>query len=568
MAAMRALNERAPVRAKRQLEAVLKSAPGFAPAHDLLGRCLAALNDPAGAEREFRKAVSLDRQEPAAYLGLAEFLAARGRSDEAIAQYRAALAVNPAFLPVALPLSQLLVARGGADEAVEVTHALAEREDAPPVLLEAHAAALERAGQIEAALKANERAAAQGSKSGEEAAGRLLVDLGRHVEAEAAWRAVLEREPGNPDAYENLARALWALTNDAEAAQAPLDEALEKRWSPELATLKAKLLNRLGRSAEAHAFLEETIAQQVGRVDPGIVAGLHAVAATAAGLASEREAAYQHAEEALRFAPQLPLFQALAAEMSLCTGRPERTTRLIDNLRRTSPLDQKLISLAAIAWRLLGDPRYMQIYDFDRFVRAYTIEPPEGWSNLADFMSDLRAQLNTLHDTLTDPLDQSTRNGTKTGINLAHSHDPIIKALMTALRQPIAEHIATLGQSRDPLNQPFTARNNGSFAYQGAWSVRLRPGGHHVNHIHLEGWLSSAFYIDAPAAAQDEEAHEGWIKFGEPSVPTDPVLTAERYVKPEPGRLVLFPSYMFHGTVPFSGEDRRLAFAFDVVPRR
>jgi hypothetical protein len=32
--------------------------------------------------------------------------------------------------------------------------------------------------------------------------------------------------------------------------------------------------------------------------------------------------------------------------------------------------------------------------------------------------------------------------------------------------------------------------------------------------------------------------------------------------------LALFPSYMWHGTVPFSGapDDRRLTIAFDAVP--
>ena len=31
-------------------------------------------------------------------------------------------------------------------------------------------------------------------------------------------------------------------------------------------------------------------------------------------------------------------------------------------------------------------------------------------------------------------------------------------------------------------------------------------------------------------------------------------------------RLALFPSYMWHGTVPFTGAKPRLTFAFDLVP--
>ena len=45
-----------------------------------------------------------------------------------------------------------------------------------------------------------------------------------------------------------------------------------------------------------------------------------------------------------------------------------------------------------------------------------------------------------------------------------------------------------------------------------------------------------------------------------------PPLTPELYVQPKPGRLVLFPSYMWHGTVPFASSQQRLTVAFDAVP--
>src|SRR5439155_13673383 len=101
-------------------------------------------------------------------------------------------------------------------------------------------------------------------------------------------------------------------------------------------------------------------------------------------------------------------------------------------------------------------------------------------------------------------------------------------------------------------------------AFNGIWSVRLRPGGFHADHVHTMGWLSSACYIALPQAV--ERGREGWLKFGEPGVPTSPALAAEHYVKPEPGLLALFPSYMWHGTVPFSGDEPRLSIAFDLVP--
>jgi len=119
-----------------------------------------------------------------------------------------------------------------------------------------------------------------------------------------------------------------------------------------------------------------------------------------------------------------------------------------------------------------------------------------------------------------------------------------------------------IGKGDDPLRR----RNTGKSQIEGAWSVRLRPAGFHIDHVHQMGWLSSACHVELPAVAADEHRREGWLKFGEPGVPTQPALGPERFVRPEPGRLVLFPSYMWHGTVPFSGDEDRLTIAFDVIP--
>ncbi len=562
-AAIRALEGGSALRAKRQVEELIRLAPDPAPAHNLLGKCLAALNDPAGAEKAFRQSVAVGERQPAAHAGFADFLVAQGRLEEAMASYRAALAIDPAFAPAVMGLCRLLAQAGLVDEAARVMSPAAERPDAPAMLLDAYAVTLDKAGRNEEALAASRRAKAGGSRYGAATTAKLLSDLGRHAEAEAEWRALLREIPGDLAVHQGLARAIWEASSDTDAALAPLDEAMRTHWSPALVMLKAKLLNRAARSGEAYELLEESIARRANN------AGLHAAAATAAAHARKSDASYQHAERALQLAPQAVGLKVLVAETSLGAGRPERAAALIEPLRRAAPLDQKYISLAAQAWRLLGDPRYGQIYDFDRVIRAYTIEPPEGWSTLAAFMSDLRTHLNTIHDTLSEPLEQSVRHGTQTSINLAYTEDPMIKALMAALGERISEHIARMQVSRDPLADPLGARHNGRFAYSGAWSVRLRPGGHHINHIHPDGWLSSAFYVDLPPVVQDgDDSHAGWIKFGEFDVPADPPLTAERYVKPEPGRLVLFPSYMLHGTVPFGGHERRTTFAFDLVPGR
>jgi hypothetical protein len=64
----------------------------------------------------------------------------------------------------------------------------------------------------------------------------------------------------------------------------------------------------------------------------------------------------------------------------------------------------------------------------------------------------------------------------------------------------------------------------------------------------------------------DASSDQGVLTFGESSIITTPALAAEHSVRPTVGTLVLFPSYFWHGTVPFSSSQPRLTVAFDAVP--
>ena len=94
------------------------------------------------------------------------------------------------------------------------------------------------------------------------------------------------------------------------------------------------------------------------------------------------------------------------------------------------------------------------------------------------------------------------------------------------------------------------------------------PGAGGANHAYeiSGGGATVRLYIDVPQALGDDTDRAGWLRFGAPPIPTRPLLEAEHFVRPQPGLLALFPSYMWHGTVPFGGDDVRTTIAFDVVP--
>jgi uncharacterized protein (TIGR02466 family) len=121
-----------------------------------------------------------------------------------------------------------------------------------------------------------------------------------------------------------------------------------------------------------------------------------------------------------------------------------------------------------------------------------------------------------------------------------------------------------IGQGSDALRR----RNHGTWRFNGSWSVRLRTMGHHANHVHPRGWISSACYVELPDIMNEARREDGVLTFAQPSIITTPTLDAEYVVRPEVGMLVLFPSYFWHGTVPFSSDQARLTVAFDAVPDR
>ncbi len=541
---------------------VINTAPRFGPAHHLMGVALARLGDRSAAEKALRQAAALDKREPAAQTALADFLAEGGRMAEAERAYRAALALDRRFPPAAIGLAHLLLWAGRPGEAAQAVMPLAAGPNPPPQALDLHVRALAADGRPEEALVASRKAEAAGIANADLGSAQILADLGRFAEAEAGFRAVLARDPNEARARRGLARAVFAGPQGLDGALAVVDEGQARQWSPMLAAFKASLLNQAARAPEALATAEDAVARLPN--DPG----LHAVAATAAAMALEPETAHAHAEQARRLAPDNDEVAVLLAETALGIGRADQALALLEPLRRKAPLDQKRIALHATALRLAGDARYRSYLDYDRFVRTYTLEPPKGWASLESFLADLAARLNTIHDGQGATLDQSVRGGTQTNLNLVQSRDPLIKALFSALSRPVADYVAALGRSEDAYGQPLAARNQGGFAYGGAWTVRLRAGGgRHVNHIHPEGWLSSAFYVQLPSAIGEGD-DSGWITFGEPGTPTRPALGPEHKVRPEPGRLVLFPSYLWHGALPFGGGEQRLTFAFDVVPAK
>lgn len=241
----------------------------------------------------------------------------------------------------------------------------------------------------------------------------------------------------------------------------------------------------------------------------------------------------------------------------LRTGRPAAAEALAAR-RIGTPAAQMLWPYLAIAWRLTDDPRWEWLEGDPRFIGVYDI------GDRLPSLDGLAERLRMLHRWTHQPLEQSVRGGTQTDGILLTRIEPELKALRRVVAEVVAEHVAQL-PPRDPRHPLLSPRRDGRIRFAGSWSVRLTDGGHHANHVHPMGWLSSALYVALPPPAERGPEPAGWLTLGEPQAQLGVGLPPFRLVEAKPGRLVLFPSTMWHGTRPFAAGER-LTVAFDVTP--
>lgn len=383
---------------------------------------------------------------------------------------------------------------------------------------------------------------------------RSLMARGAFDAAEREYERAVAAHPLHPAAHFGLAKLRY-MRGDPRFARDLAAVAARHRDRPDLQRQFAEVLRLTGDLEGAELLLRDLLARQGGLPELrwSLANVLHE-----AGRLPEAEA---EASAAAGSRPDDAAMVETLVSVQLSMGRADEALPLIRGQRLRAPRGYIWIAHEATAARLTGDLAYARLYDYDRLVRVYDLEPPPGFGSVAEFNAALEAVLRERHKLERPPFDQSMRAGTQTVGNLYEDPDPIVRAAFEAFLEPIADYRARLGDSAD---HPLAAGNRGTARYAGCWSVLLGRQGFHVNHIHTEGWLSSAYYVSVPAEVEDRERQSGWIKFGEPRHPV-PGAGPGMTLKPRPGRLVLFPSYMWHGTTAIHEAEQRLTMAFDAV---
>ncbi|MHA6289665.1 putative 2OG-Fe(II) oxygenase [Maricaulis sp. CAU 1757] len=504
--------------ARQAYEAALEQAPEFVDARYNLGLCLGQAGEAHAAMGCHEQVLAAQPGHAGALTALAVLKRSAGDHAAALELLERALKSAPGQVAARLHRTALLRELGQAEAALADADAACRLA---PRLAEAHA----------------QRA-------------HTLRTLNRTTEARQAYQDAIGLAPARADLHRDLAGLVWEM-GQGDAALTVLDAVLARQPDPELWLVRARHLRRTGEAPAAVLAVEAALA----------MAPQHA---EALALRGELRAGKEGLED-LRRAVELTRGDDFAVRHALAERllAADLTGEALDLLEGEAPPEhlQKHVALQATAWRCAGDARYGRVYDYDRLTCKRFIDVPPGFASLDAFNAELGQRIARLHATEAQPVEQTLYGGTQSPGRLWNSDDPVIQALAKALLDTAGQFVDGLPQ--DP-EHPFLRRRTGKLELAGAWSVRLRSGGGHVDHIHPAGWISASYYVEVPDSVLTGEK-AGWLRLGAPGI-AGLDLPAERYIKPEAGAVILFPSYMWHGVEPFEADTVRVTAPFDLLP--
>jgi tetratricopeptide (TPR) repeat protein len=537
--------------------------PGQAHVHRNLGKALRSQGRFAEAVTEQRESVRLKPNYAEAHLDLAIALSDTGDHDAALKSCRDALRVQPNFLLAKQTMAAELCALDRPVEAERLMRdalALGVRNPRQKAALEHNLAiALKQQRRFSQALPLFDSAKATVPEMPlvDYNRGNTLQHLGRMREAVESYRLALARNPLDLAAHRELNELLYRLGDDENFLRSYDDAALMYPEIGELPLRKGNLLYLKGEFEQARECFQRAVALVPDSVTP------HDGLALVLARLNEFDSAIAEHQTGLRMEPENAHGWRNYAQTLLTAGDAKAALVAAERAVALEPENQITLAVWGLALRVLDDPREQRMNDTEDLVRVYEVGVPDGYPSMDDFNCDLNAWLDRLHVDQRECIDQTLRSGTQTLDNLFGAGHSPVELLRARIDEAVADYVSRM-QPDDA--HPLHRRRKSGFRYSASWSSRLHDCGFHTNHVHPKGWISSAYYVSVPDAANEPQDKQGWIKFGEPNLPFGIVDAVRRTIKPEPGLLVLFPSYMWHGTVPFRSAQSRTTIAFDAVP--
>ena len=374
--------------------------------------------------------------------------------------------------------------------------------------------------------------------------GIALNELGRHEEAIVCLKKALELKPNFAEALNNIGTTLTNLQNYQEAIIA-LNKAIElKPDFPEAYNNLGNALNELGRHEEAIISLKKLLELKSNFSQAYFNMGNALI-----GL--------ERYEEAVTYL-DLANSQIAKAKILECLykdGNYIKFKERLDSLVESEKLNIRVAAVSAfVAHQLKQEDPYPFCKDPLDYFHIGSLH--EHTDNVVEFTKKVISEANQ-----EEPVWQP---GFKTTVNGFQTKDTIFQAGQNCarLKKIIMEEINSYRLKFSSNDCLFIKSWPTKYALQG-WYVRLIQNGHQTSHIHADGWMSGVVYLKT---VKPRLTNEGAIELSLHGYDL-PILDQnypKRVYLPQIGDIVLFPSSLFHKTIPFTESTDRCVIAFDL----
>ena len=377
--------------------------------------------------------------------------------------------------------------------------------------------------------------------------GTALRELGKLEEAVTSYHKALALKPDYADAHNNLGNALKDLGKPEEAV-ASYHKALNLK--PDLAEAHNNLgnaLRDLGKPDEAISSYQKALNLKPDYVNAHNNLGL-----------ALRELG--RLEDALQIFESIdtPECYAHVLECLFALGEYDKFYEKQTASARNNEINTRVAAINAFASHQLNrsDPHPFCPTPL-KFVRV--CEPLDGVDDADGFLRDLMDDLQS-REAIWEPPGKTTRHGFQTMSNLFKKPYGRLVELDRIIKDTIENYRFEFSSENCDFIKLFPKTLTLS-----GWFIRLIKGGHQAEHIHSGAWLSGIFYLQMPKCTDQEE---GSIELGLWGY--DYPILNKSYPKnrfyPKNGSIILFPSSLFHRTIPFHSDEERMSIAFDLRP--
>lgn len=386
--------------------------------------------------------------------------------------------------------------------------------------------------------------------------GLVSQSVGLYEDAAAAYARAAELDPEFASAPYNLGTVLTQLgrLDDAIAA---FDAALEADPDHGKAlSSKAYILRTTGNPEEAVSLYGRAAAILQG--DSEILIGL-GKSLQDGGRLAEAASTFARAVDAN---PHDPEALSNLANILVQRGEAEDAVAACDVFLDHHPASTSVLASKTVALNESGESDELnELADLEKFVVPVRHERAPGFKDIDTFNAAMVAHVSAHPTLIVSPASHATRLGRHTADLTVKPKGPVA-AFEKLIGTGVETFIERLAGNTD---HPIIAHRPRKWRLA-VWAIVLDGEGYQVSHIHRAAWLSGVYYAQVPDIVRQAD-QAGWIEFGEPGPEYyGSALPQTRRIQPEPGLMVLFPSYIFHRTIPFESDQTRISIAFDVVP--